>query len=243
MATRTVLLIGIVIALVGCANSDLPPVGGDGTAALLPPTMEPALSGKLQRDVELTAQLLLTLTPPATATQEFPALTALPLVNAGIPMGERTGLCPIPEGYVLQELLGFCLSTPAGWALFNIDGGMAGKLNSTPGQAISIQPGWAGSLDDCSLIVYIAHGVTLDEHLTASYVEFSGQPATYTVSSLGVVSLGSSAAVGFNWESAEGSGGVFAAPRGLNRIVHVSYGGTLCPAQELVPVIETLRFN
>jgi hypothetical protein len=237
------LLVSSVILLTACSNMVNPlnsesTIPADGIA-----TVDPSLSDKLQQDIALTAQLLTTLTPPSPSTSAPPLLTTIPLENAGTPLGGRVGTCPIPAGFVLQELLGYCVSTPSDWAVFNIDGGMAGNLKSTPGQAISIQPSWAQSSDDCSMIIYVAHGVTLDSHLRESYVEFSNRRDLNAVSTLGPVSVGTLAFIGFNWSGESVSGGVYAAPIRINTILHLSYGGTNCPLEQLVPVIETLRFN
>ena len=46
------------------------------------------------------------------------------------------------------------------------------------------------------------------------------------------------------WSLPDGeTGGIYAASLSSNRLVHISHSGSLCPLEDLLPVIDTLRFN
>jgi hypothetical protein len=164
-------------------------------------------------------------------------------VVPGDPLASRTGPCPQPEGFVVQFRLGFCLSTPTDWILANVDGGLAATLNTTPGQAVSIQPSWANSTAMCNLMIYIAAEMSPEGHLARRHDEFANQPATTALGPIAMQSLGSLALPGFSWEVGNISGEVFADVVGAGRIAHISFSGTDCSVENLLPVLETLRFN
>ena len=188
-----------------------------------------------------TAEQLSIVSPEATPDRLTPTgnVTAVP----GDPLASRTGPCPQPEGTVIQYRLGFCLAVPQDWILANVDGGLAATLDTTPGQAISIQPSWAASPAECNVMIYIAAEMSPEGHLERRHSEFESQRATTSLGPVTVRSLGSLALPGFDWEIGDAKGSVYADVVGAGRIAHISFSGTDCPEDDLLPVLETLRFN
>lgn len=196
----------------------------------------------LQADVIATAAQLPLATFQTLDTDSVSAtleLTPIP----GDPLASRTGPCPQPEGLVVQHRLGFCVSTPEDWDIANVDGGLAATLNTTPGQAISIQPDSTESPGVCNLTIYIAAEMSPQGHLETRHAEFEDQAATTSLSAIAVRPLGSLALPGFTWVMGNVSGSVYADVVGAGRIAHISFSGTDCPVDPLLPVLETLRFN
>jgi hypothetical protein len=206
-------------------------------------TSDPARALTLQADTEATAQWLITQTPSSAVTEEPTPTTPGVEVN-GTPLSERTGDCSIPDGYVLHNREGFCIAAPAGWKSLNVDGGVAATLETTPGQAISLQPDWAAAASECYLMIYIAAGQSVQEHLDRRYEGIAGRSDLVTLSPIEWQSLADGAALGFNWSTLDGeTGGVYAVELGVNQFAHISLGGTICPLGDLLPVVETLRFQ
>jgi hypothetical protein len=206
-------------------------------------TSDPARALTLQANAEATALWLVTQTPPVELTEEQTAIpTGMEVV--GTPISERTGECPVLDGYVLHNRQGFCIGAPAGWKSLNVDGGLAATLETTPGQAISLLPDWASSSSECHLMIYIAVGRSVQEHLDRRYEGIAGRRDLVTLSPIEWQSLADGAALGFSWSTVDGeTGGIYAVEIGLNQVAHISQGGTLCPLNDLLPVIETLRFQ
>lgn len=207
-------------------------------------TLDPALAMTLQAAAVGTAEWVGRLTPPPTQGTEAMA-TLQPPEPIGTPLASRTGRCVQPEGYSLHIREGFCLAAPEGWIPLNVDGGLAASLDTTPGQAIALQPDWAASAAACTLMIYIVAGDSAAEHLEARYAEFKGRTDIVQLSpAVEVQELGTLTLPGFLWERSDGqAGGVFADMVGLNRLAHISFSGSQCPLEALLPVLETLRFN
>lgn len=238
-------LIGLsaVLMATGCGRGEEAP-----TLAPLPPssfesTSDPALAMTLQAAAVGTAEWVGRLTPQPTQADDLTAtLTPAPV---GTLLASRTGHCPQPEGYSLHVREGFCLAAPQGWTPLNVDGGLAASLDTTPGQAIALQPDWATSAAVCSLMIYIVVGDSATEHLEARRAEFEGRAdIVYLSPAVEVQNLGTMTLPGFVWERSDGqTGEVLADVVGINRLIHISFSGSQCPSEALLPVLETLRFN
>jgi hypothetical protein len=206
-------------------------------------TTNPDLSYTLQADAAATAASVVGSAVPSTATREPTAGEATPVV-AGTPPAALTGPCPVPEGFELHVREGFCIAAPGEWTPFNVDGGLAASLGTTPGQAITLRPEWAADTSVCTLMVYVITGQTADEHLAERYDSFERRADLAELSPLQTWTLGDIAMPGFTWATTTGeAGGTYADALGFNRLVHVSYGGASCPLAELLPAIQTLRFD
>jgi hypothetical protein len=204
-------------------------------------TADPLRALTLQADVQNTAVGLATLAPVPTPTPAgLPGFDITPA--QGIPASQRTGQCPVPDGYQLHYREGFCLAAPATWTPLNIDGGAATSLGTTPGQTIQILPDWAPDADVCHLLIYIRANESVEVHLQPRYAEFAArnQPG---LSPIVTRALASMAMPGFVWGTDGSGGGIFADLLGPNRLVHISYGGSACTQDQLTPVLETLRFE
>jgi hypothetical protein len=236
------MIVFTLVFLFGCAE-EAPELPLTAVTPNLEITSDPARALTLQANAEATALWLTTQTPPAASTEEPTAIPA-GLAISGTPISARTGQCPVPEGYVQHPRQGFCLSAPAGWTSLNVDGGLAATLETTPGQAISLQPDWAAAAAECHLMVYVTAGQSVQGHLDRRYAGVAGRGDLVTLSPIEWQSLGDGAALGFTWSTVEGeTGGVYAVELGPNQVAHISQGGTLCPLADLLPVIETLRFQ
>ncbi len=244
---RLALLVFVCLLASGCARQ------GDKTASDPQPAepgefaamTNPDLSYTLQADAAATAASVAGSAVPSTTTRE-PAedAGAGTAVVAGTPLAALTGPCPVPEGFELHVREGFCIATPAAWTPFNVDGGLAASLGTTPGQAISLRPDWAADTSVCTLMVYIITGQTADEHLAERYDSFERQADLAELSPLQTWVLGDIAMPGFTWAFTVGeAGGTYADALGFNRLVHVGYSGTSCPLEDLLPAIQTLRFD
>jgi hypothetical protein len=244
---RLGLLVFVCLLASGCARQEdetapEPRSAGPGEFTA---TTNPALSYTLQADAAATAASVAGSAVPSTATRE-PAEDAgvEPPVVAGTPLAALTGPCPVPEGFVLHVREGFCIAAPETWTPFNVDGGMAASLGTTPGQAISLRPDWAADTSVCTLMVYIITGRTADEHLAERYDSFERRADLAELSPLRTWALGDVAIPGFTWASTAGeAGGTYADALGFNRLMHVGYSGTSCPLEDLLPTIQTLRFD
>lgn len=234
----------LLILMSGCRTYPESTGGGtsDGPGIAITETEDDSYRLTLQADIASTAEELArsTLQPAETTVPDTDLeSTRVP----GDPLASRTGPCPQPEGFVVQYRLGFCLATPADWVVANVDGGLAATLNTTPGQAISIQPASAESTAVCNLMIYLAAEMSPEGHLKTRHAEFEQQPGTTALADIAMRSLGSLALPGFTWEMGSTSGAVYADVVGPGRIAHISFSGTDCPADELFPVLDTLRFN
>ncbi|GEM_PF-928894 len=241
-AKGTRIVAGMVFFLViGCRGSAPSPTVSVGADPLLSGTSEPMLAQTLQADVRTTAQWVATLSLAPTVTDA--PLPTLDQGNAvGTPPAQRTGPCPVPEGYMLHDRDRFCIAAPAAWVALNVDGGLAATLNTTPGQAISLRPDWATSTEVCHLMVYVAAEASATQHLATRHAEFSARPDLNSLSPVMLYSLGGLLIPGFTWSTGGGeTGGIYADVLGANRLIHISAGGTRCPLDQLIPALETLR--
>lgn len=221
---------------------------GEATAPASKPgdfggTTDPELAQTLQAVAAGTAAWVAELEQEATAAPTpVPTLEGMP--EDAVTLGRLTGECETPPGYRLHMLDVFCIAAPEGWRSLNIDGGVAASLNTTPGQAIGLRPDWAAESDVCSILLYVTEGESSVEHLESMYQGFEGRADITELSPITVQSLGDLSVPGFTWASSSGeSGGVYADVLGLSRIVHVSHSGTQCPIEDVLPVLQTLRFN
>jgi hypothetical protein len=230
--------------LAGCARgsqdgaeSEPTPEGG-----LFEATSDPSLMQTLQAEAAATAAFIARLTPAAATPQPSPTMEIGTV--EGTPPADRSGPCPVPDGYVVHDRAGFCLSAPEGWEVLNVDGGLAASLDTTPGQAIALRPSWAGSTAVCSLMVYVAAGRSAVDHLQEHYEDFAARADLAALTPLRMQNLAGMAILGFEWAADGGeAGGLFAENVAVNRMARVSYSGTQCPVEDLLPVLETLRFN
>src|SRR5690606_1233004 len=116
-------------------------------------TSDPALSQTLQAEAASTAAWVAEQAAQPTATNEpFPTLAATAAL--GTPTASLPGRRELPDGFERHLRDTFCVGAPAAWKPLNIDGGLAASLNTTPGQAIGLQPDWAADADTCSLLIY-----------------------------------------------------------------------------------------
>jgi len=237
-------LVVLVLTLVGCKKEDQSSATPEAVKSLniLGDTPDPAIARTLQAEVAMTAAWLLTLTPDALPTGE-PTPTFESPSSVGTPMADRAGACPIPPGFALQDREGFCLATPKTWVIFNIDGGMAGFLKTTPGQAIGLQPDWARSTVECGLLIYVSSEDPVAEHLGIRHRQFASQK-DFEVSPIQAYALGEIGLVGFTWTNENGdSGAVYADMVGPGRLLHISFDGSNCLPASVLPVLETLRID
>jgi hypothetical protein len=206
-------------------------------------TPDPALARTLQADVASTASWLLTLTP-ATPPAIEATLFVAPASSVGTPPAARNGVCPIPGGFVLHDREGFCLATPASWVVFNADGGIASFLKTTPGQVLAARPDWAQSATVCSLLIYVSLEESALSHLSARHRQFSIQNDIQEISRIQAIALGEMGILGFNWNNKNGgTGAVYAEMIGSGKLLHISYDGSNCLSDDMLPILETLRID
>lgn len=239
-------LIGVglwAMMMVGCTDSTQTPTVTPDDQSLIFNTSDPAFAQTLQAEVQATADWVSTQGAFATPTEEpFPTFEMEEV--EGVPPNERTGSCDASDGLVVHDREGFCVAAPEAWTALNVDGGLAASLNSTPGQAISLQPDWASSTDVCNLLIYIAAESSAMDHLNTRYFTFASRENLVSLTYLAMHSLGGMAIPGFTWETVSGTtGGIYAAMLGPNRLLHISHTGTQCPREDLIPVLATLRFD
>ncbi len=249
-ASGTALRLAACLALVALANvacrRQQPDEGPDDTESQGVPlevTVDPELAMTLQAEAAATAAWVAELTPLAAATDEpFPTLSTV--VVAGTPPAALTGPCPVPDGFALHVRAGFCLAAPEAWTPFNVDGGLAAFLGTTPGQAISLRPDWATSPAVCDLMIYIGEGDDPLDLLRVGHDTFERRSDLADISPVMVQPLGEMALLGFTWASTGGeAGGVFVDTVAINRLVHITYSGSQCTQEDLLPALNTLRFN
>jgi hypothetical protein len=233
------------VILSGCGSSEEPPVATPTYGDLqrqLTSTPDPYLLMTLQADIAATADEIAGVV--STATPDQVTLAAPPVVLEGTLPADRQDACPLPEDFVLHERDGFCLSAPRSWNPYNMDGGVASTLGTTPGQAISLQPEWAQSAADCHLTIYMTRGYSPDDLLAVQYARLQDRSDLIEVTPPQIQLLGELAIPGFSWLLDGGErGAVYIGVVGVNQLVHITFGGSTCPVDDLFPVLETLRFN
>lgn len=196
-----------------------------------------------QAETVMTADWVRTLTPEMLSSPTLASPTDVPQL-IGTPLADRRGPCPASSEFEVHVRQGFCIAAPTSWTALNVDGGLAASLNTTPGQAISLKPDWAASTAECHLLVFVVRDTSIFEHLQPRYEETRAQLSLESLSLIGEMELGDVAVTGYVWEDTLGGrGGAYAAMLEQNRLVHVSEGGTHCPLDQLLPVLDTLRFN
>lgn len=206
-------------------------------------TSDPVLAITLQADIHTTAQYVATL-PLAPTTTPAPLPTYEVSEAVGTPPAQRRGVCDVPEGYTLHDREGFCISAPEAWSALNVDGGAALTLHTTPDQVVTLRPDWALSTGVCQVTVYIAAENSAEEHLAVRHVEFAARTDLQSLTPVVMQSLGNLLLPGFAWETQDGaSGGIYADLIDMNRLLHISLGGAQCPFDQIIPVVETLRFD
>lgn len=234
------------IVVIGSVASCAPDSGNLPTEAVVTPnldsTVDPVLVQTLQADAEATAIRIATL--PVVPTSTPAPLPPGDTISGGTPAASRIGNCPVPDGSVLNTREGFCIAAPANWVVLNVDGGLAGALNTTPGRAISLRPDWALSSNTCLILIYVANEASARNHLDIRNAEFATRSDLNYLSPIQDQALGEVSLMGFSWISEGGeTGSIFAALLGINRVLHVSFGGTDCPQESLIPTLNTMRFQ
>lgn len=235
----------MLLALTGCRGNGAPPDGSSlqGDDAFVS-TSDPALSQTLQAQAAATAAQVAEGAATSTPTTEpLPTLEATS-PPVGTPLASLTGPCETPAGFTLHVRDSFCIAAPESWTPLNVDGGLAASLDTTPGQAIGLRPGWAEDADICTLMIYVTSGSSALENLDGSYTSFQNRAEIAELSAIDVWPVGDLAMTGFTWAYNDGeSGGVYADVISPNRLVRISFSGQQCPADNLIPVLSTLRFN
>jgi hypothetical protein len=241
----TLICVASIMMLTSCNQGPSTTAPDDvGSSHAFAETPDPAIARTLQAEAAMTAAWLLTLTPAVPTPTEAASPTIEAANMVGTPMASRTGDCPIPGGYVLQDREGFCLSTPSSWVIFSVDGGVAGFLKTTPGQAISLQPDWAQSSEVCSLLIYVSTEVSAAEHLATRHQQFASRADIQEITPVQAFAVGEMGMPGFMWRSEGGeSGAIYADVVGPGRLLHISYGGTSCSQDDLLPVLDMLRIK
>lgn len=236
-------LILLGLAFSSCKEEPPPTTPGTPGRDVFGETPDPAIARTLQADVAMTAAWLLTLTPAGPAAGA-PTPVVEPASSVGTPPAARNGACPVPGGFVLQERQGFCLAAPASWVVWNADGGVVGSLGTTPDQVVALQPDWAPSTLICSLMIYISSENSALSHLGLRHRQFSSQGDIQDISPIKAYALGEMGILGFSWSHKNNeTGAVFAEMVGSGRLLHISFGGTKCLLEDVLPVLETLRVN
>lgn len=227
--------------MAACRSQEASPEGIEGQESPQTSTVNPAIAGTLQAGIAQTAVSVVTVTATATSSEIGVTLDA-PIV--GTAPADRIGECPVPEGDTLHVRQSFCLSAPAGWTALNVDGGMAGFLRTTPGQALSLQPDWASSTAECHVMVYVSAESSVEEHLAVRHVEVSGLSNLQQVSPIAMQVIGDMGLPGFVWSLTDGtSGGVFAAMLGPEQLLHIGIGGSNCPLEDIAPALNTIHIR
>lgn len=237
----SLLVIGwIGVFLTGCGEgvNRTPDPNQNPTAA----TSDPALLPTFQAVLAQTAAWASTLTPPAAATPTQPIV--LGPIATGTPLANRTGDCPSPDGYTVYERDGYCISAPSEWEALNVDGGLAAFLNTTPGQAISLQPDWADSTAVCHLMIFVTAQRDVAAFLSSSRDQIGTRADLTALTPISEQTLGDIGVYGYSYTDKAGvQGSIYGALIDLNRLLYISIGGTDCALGRLVPSLETLRIN
>lgn len=171
-----------------------------------------------------------------------PLPTPIPVALDATPASQLVGECPTFADGELHIRGSFCIAAPAGWTALNFDGGMAGTLGTTPGQAITLEPPWAETSLVCQVTIFILTGETALDHLNSRYTEFRNNPSVDSLETIQALALADIAVFGFTY-GGQRPGGVYAADVGQGETVHIGYRGSNCPVDDLLPVLRTLRFN
>jgi hypothetical protein len=232
------------LSMLACASKH-PPGLGPAIPTVLPVVGTPqdvAALQTLQAVAAQTAESIETSMPTPSPTPP-PATTPAAL---GTPLAALTGPCLVPDGFVVLVRQDFCLAAPPDWTPNNVDGGVAASLNTTPGQSIALQPPWADSAAVCSLMIYTSvGGVSTQRTLEQQYTQFRQRVDLAEISpGVATMAVGNLAVPGFTWKASDGtSGGVYVGTIASNREAHISYSGTQCALEQVLPVLQTLRFN
>ncbi len=243
MSGFVALMAFVMVAESACASNTGGADSNTSSGASASPTTNPGYAGTLQQDAALTAIWITTLTPPVTPTTTSTPQPE-PAITTGTPLAALKGDCAAPTGYSVQSAQGFCIVVPDEWAIQNIDGGMAAQLKTTPGQSISLLPDWAADASVCQLLIYISTERSIMDHLVTRHDDFIMQGDFKHVSPIQANLLGNVGVVGFTWLDSTGNqGGIYASMIDAGRMVHISYGGSNCSLDQLLPVLQTLRFN
>jgi hypothetical protein len=206
-------------------------------------TPDPAIARTLQADVAMTAAWLLTLTPAAPESADATPVVE-PARSVGTPPSARNGACPVPGGFALQDRQGFCMAVPASWVVWNVDGGAVSFLKTTPDQVLALRPDWAESASVCSSMIYISLEESALDHLGVRHRQFSSQEDIQDISPIKAYALGEMGILGFSWSyKTDETGAVFAEMVGIGRLLHISFNGSDCLLEDMLPVLETLRIN
>ncbi len=240
MFKKVLLLMVLISFLSGCgAQPD--------ESALTPPaffeyvTADPTRLATVQAEAAMTAAWVGTLQADQ-MTPTAPLPTLVPVALDATPASQLVGECPTFSDGERHIRGTFCISTPAGWTALNFDGGLAGILGTTPGQAITLEPPWAESSLICQLTVYILTNATALEHLNSRYAEFQRNASIDNLGRIQAQAVADIAMFGFTY-GGQRPGAVFAADINRGETVHVGYRGSNCPQEDLLPVLRTLRFN
>jgi hypothetical protein len=239
LITRLALVALTCAFLAGCGSANNTPGAGQNATAS---TSDPALLPTFQAALAQTAAWASTLTPPVavTPTQAF----SLGPISTGTPLANRTGECPVPGGYTVYERDGFCISAPTAWEVLNVDGGLAAFLNTTPGQAISIQPDWAGTTAVCHVMLFVTPEHDVAAFLWASHDQVATRTDLQTLTPVAEQPLGDIGVYGYSYTDKAGvQGSIYGALIDLNRLLYISIGGTDCALDRVLPSLETLRIN
>jgi hypothetical protein len=230
-------------AFSGCKEGEPSSTPGTAELGVFGETPDPAIARTLQADVAMTASWLLTLTPAAPVSGD-PTPSVEPAGSVGTPPAARNGACPVPGGFVLQSRQGFCVAVPASWVVWNADGGVVSSLKTTPGQVLALQPDWAQSASVCSVMIYISSEDSALSHLDLRHRQFASQKDIQDISPIKAYALGEMGILGFTWSYKNNeAGAVFAEMAGTGRVLHISFGGSDCLLEDMLPVLETLRIN
>lgn len=224
----------------GCRPAgEAPTLGPQQTFEFL--TADPTRLGTVQAEAAMTAAWVGT-RQAERVTPTAPPPTPEPILIDATPASQLIGECPTFSDGELHIRGSFCIAAPAGWTALNFDGGLAGQLGTTPGQAITLEPPWADSALICQLTIYVIPGVSALEHLNSRYVEFQNIASIDSLGRIQNIALAEIAVVGFTY-GGQRPGGVYAADIGNGETVHIGHRGNNCPINDLLPVLQTLRFN
>lgn len=243
------LRIGIVIAgclgmgTAACTTTDVAETPVNEEPFVLS-TTDPTLVGTVRASAEETAQWIGTSQPATLVATDEPFPTVLAQVVDGADPATLRGECEASDGSALHARQGFCVVAPEDWVPLNIDGGLAIALGTTPGQALTLRPAWAADTSMCQLTLYIFADVSAEQHLQRRHEEFGRRGDLDRLTPVQSRALAGMSLFGFSWGAFSGrDGSVYAAALDDLRAIHISFGGTDCSADDLAPVLESLRFN
>jgi hypothetical protein len=231
----------ISLILIGCGGrtNGTNPNAVQGTPVNTP---DPALLSTIQAELAQTAAWASTLTPPVLSAPTQ-ALVLAPLTT-GTPLAARSGDCPAPDGYIIYERDTFCISVPDTWNVLNVDGGMAAFLNTTPGQAISIQPDWASSAAICQMMIYVTPERDVSVYLSSVRDQLATRTDLTVLSPVSELTVGDIGLYGFTYADNTGvQGTILSTLIAQNRLLRINVSGSNCVLDAMTPSLETLRVN